>query len=95
MSITRAVWKDRAGKIVGVNLKECENAFELINNIREFYNGDKNSCFLISGAKRWSWDYGTKQTCSIFFNKIVLPCPLQYEYIYLSRTGKLYKVVQG
>ena len=99
MNINRIIWKGKKGKIEGVNLIECgSEMFNIVDKIRGIFENKegKDGCFCISEVsnRRFTWNYGIYQTCQTFFNKIVLKSIMNYEYVYLFKTGKLYKVVQ-
>lgn len=98
MNINRAVWKNKRGKVVGVNLHECgSDMFDIVNKIRTNYEGKQvDGCFCVSelSNRKFTWNYGVYRNCQLFCNKVILTCPLDYEYIYLFGTGKIYKVEQ-
>lgn len=95
--LKRVVWKNKKGRVVGVDLVECgSEMFDIVNKIRTIYEGkNAQGVFLLGGISKnnKAWSYGVYNECSLFYNKIVLKCPLQYEYVYSFITGKIYKVV--
>ena len=95
--MNRAIWKNKKGKVEGVDLVECgAEMFDIVNKVRTIFEGkNKTGVFCMSGlspSKR-SWTYGVYRDTNYFFNKIVMSFPLDYEYVYCFKTGKVYKVL--
>ena len=95
--MTRAIWKNKKGKVEGVDLVECgAEMFDIVNKVRTIFEGkSKTGVFCMSGispSKR-SWTYGVYKDTNYFWTKIIFTCPLDYEYVYCFKTGKVYKVM--
>lgn len=94
--LKRIIWKNKKGRVVGLDLVECgADYFDIVNSIRNRFEGKGlKGVFMISNISpsKKSWLYGCYSECTYFYNKVVLQYECRYEFVYCFNDGKLYKV---